>query len=684
MVIALDNECVVCQNTRDSEGIAAGVDEDLYDHAAEWRTWPGYSAQERIAAGVRRTLRQRPHRPARRRGLLGARRRALQRRTADRPGAVVRDVAGHGPHAAHARHRPKLQDHAVELAARRRGRMAGSWQPNPSPQRPSPNSRPTGSPPSSARSSTRPGSRTPRPFRCAGWARSPIPDSAPARSGTSSPSTRPASCSATTSAWSATSGSASTWARCGSSATDWPGRQALSSTRTARRTRTAAAARCAAIEDRLADAGHRRAGRPRDGVRARRPRRQPAARRTCGRSTAWPACSSTRGSSATSPTAATGSGVAIEQFHPEYGANQFEISLTPQSPVAAADQLVLMRIIVGRVARQYGLRVSLSPVPFAGSVGSGAHQHFSLTRGDTPLFSGGTGAGGMTPEGESAVAGVLAGLPDAQGVLCGSILSGLRMQPGHWSGAYVCWGTENREAAVRFLVGGPGNPHGANVEVKVIDPSANPYFATAAILGLALDGIERKLPLPPEITVDPSTLTEAQRADGRHHAAARPIRRERSTRSTDPRWCAAFSAMPRSMRSSRCVATSTRPTAILSQDELTDKFRLAWSCMTLSALDEHVAIRAAGRPPRPRLLAAAPATRHASRTGSTKPIPSRSPTSTRRSTLSSASRCGPIAHRCSACRRTSMPTRIGLGAAELDERELARRIPEVRGTCPIG
>ncbi|NKZ10233.1 carboxymuconolactone decarboxylase family protein [Mycolicibacterium septicum] len=50
MVIALDNECVVCQNTRDSDGVAAGVDEDLYDHAAEWQTWPGYSAQERVAA----------------------------------------------------------------------------------------------------------------------------------------------------------------------------------------------------------------------------------------------------------------------------------------------------------------------------------------------------------------------------------------------------------------------------------------------------------------------------------------------------------------------------------------------------------------------------------------------------------------------------------------------------------
>ncbi len=79
--------------------------------------------------------------------------------------------------------------------------------------------------------------------------------------------------------------------------------------------------------------------------------------------------------------AATSSGVSIEQFHPEYGLNQFEISLTPQSPIAAADQLLLMRIIIGRVARQYGMRVSLSPVPFAGSVGSGAHQHFSLHEG---------------------------------------------------------------------------------------------------------------------------------------------------------------------------------------------------------------------------------------------------------------------------------------------------------------
>ncbi|CRZ14185.1 type I glutamate--ammonia ligase [Mycolicibacterium neworleansense] len=211
--------------------------------------------------------------------------------------------------------------------------------------------------------------------------------------------------------------------------------------------------------------------------------------------------------------AANGSGVAIEQFHPEYGSNQFEISLAPLPPVAAADQLVLMRIIVARVARRHGLRVSLSPLPFASGVGSGAHQHFSLNLAGAPTFSGGSGAQGMTKEGESALAGLLAGLPAAQGVLCGSVLSGLRMRPGYWSGAYNCWGTENREAAVRFLIGGPSNPYGANVEVKVIDPSANPYLATATILGLAEYGISAGLTLGPEVRVDPDSLSDAQRAE---------------------------------------------------------------------------------------------------------------------------------------------------------------------------
>lgn len=201
-------------------------------------------------------------------------------------------------------------------------------------------------------------------------------------------------------------------------------------------------------------------------------------------------------------------GISFEQVHAEYGQLQVEVSLPPAGPVQAADEVIVAKTVIGRTARKHGMLPSFSPVPVDGGVGNGAHQHFSLFRGDQPLFAAGDGARGMTTDGEHAVAGVLAGLPDAQAVFAGSVLSGVRLAPGMWSGATVCWGTENREASVRFLQGGMANPHGANVEVKIIDPSANPYLASAAILGLALDGVTQQTPLPPEMVEDPSGMDE--------------------------------------------------------------------------------------------------------------------------------------------------------------------------------
>jgi glutamine synthetase len=204
-------------------------------------------------------------------------------------------------------------------------------------------------------------------------------------------------------------------------------------------------------------------------------------------------------------------GIDLEQVHAEYGAQQFEFSLPPAPPVAAADKHALAKIIVGRLARQHGLAVSFSPAPFHGRVGNGAHQHFSLTKNGDSLFAGGSGPRGITEEGGAAIAGVIAGLPDMQGFLTGSILSGSRLAPGTWSGAYACWGLENRETSVRFLSGGPSNPHGANVEVKVVDPSANVYLASASILALAHEGIRTRARLPEEVSGDPGKLSPEER-----------------------------------------------------------------------------------------------------------------------------------------------------------------------------
>jgi glutamine synthetase len=219
--------------------------------------------------------------------------------------------------------------------------------------------------------------------------------------------------------------------------------------------------------------------------------------------------------------AAATAGLGIEQVHAEYGPHQLEVSLAPQTPVEAADSVILLKTLIGIIARAHGLATSFSPVPFAGAVGNGAHQHLSLHEeaAVTSLFDDPTstapGAHRISTRGGHAIAGILDGLVGAQAVLTGSIVSGLRLKPGMWSGATICWGTENREAAVRYVKGGPANPHGANVEIKLMDPSANPYLATAVVLGLALDGIERQLPLPPETVQDTGQFDDVTRAEAR-------------------------------------------------------------------------------------------------------------------------------------------------------------------------
>jgi glutamine synthetase len=203
-------------------------------------------------------------------------------------------------------------------------------------------------------------------------------------------------------------------------------------------------------------------------------------------------------------------GVPVEQIHAEYGLGQFEISLPPREPVTAADNVLLARTVIGRTAREHDLRTTFSPVPFPGESGNGAHLHISFTRQGVPLLSGGPEEADLTPEGAHAVAGIAAHLPEAIAVLAGTVVSGERMQPGHWSGAFSCWGVENREAALRLLVANNGNPYGANLEVKCVDAGANPYLAAGLVLGFAAHGIEQRMPLPPAVSVDPASLDELE------------------------------------------------------------------------------------------------------------------------------------------------------------------------------
>lgn len=269
--------------------------------------------------------------------------------------------------------------------------------------------------------------------------------------------------------------------------------------------------------------------------------------------------------------AAERAGLAVEQLHTEYGHDQLEMSLAPAGAVDTADAVILARIVIGRAAARHGMKISFSPVPFADAAGNGAHLHLSLADADGPLFSGGDGPHGIRPDGAAAIAGVLDTLPDLIGVYAGSALSALRLKPGNWAGAAACWGLENREAAVRFIAATPGSPHGANAELKLVDPSANPYLAAAAFLGSALRGIDQVLPLPPEVPEDPRRTGATPPALPIGQRAAIEAL-ENSATAADlltPPIVAALAAV----RRHELTTYGERPPT-----ETTQALRLAWSC----------------------------------------------------------------------------------------------------------
>ncbi|MEB3159859.1 MAG: glutamine synthetase, partial [Synechocystis sp.] len=108
------------------------------------------------------------------------------------------------------------------------------------------------------------------------------------------------------------------------------------------------------------------------------------------------------------------------------------------------------------------------------------------------------------------MAGVLAHLPGLMALTVPSVNSYRRLLPHCWSGAFQTWGLDNREAAIRV----PSNftlPSPTHVEVKTVDASANPYLALGAVIYAGLDGIQRQLPLPDPVGVDPGSLTQEER-----------------------------------------------------------------------------------------------------------------------------------------------------------------------------
>ncbi len=213
--------------------------------------------------------------------------------------------------------------------------------------------------------------------------------------------------------------------------------------------------------------------------------------------------------------ALTAQGLDVSQYMPELGPGQQELSIRHAGALAAADRQVTFRQTVRGAARRQGLMASLAPKPFPDQAGNGAHIHLSAwNRAHTRnLFANRKDPTGLSPLALHFIAGVLDHLPALLALTTPTVNSFRRLQPHFWSSAYVAWGLENREAAVRVPTTYWGNEQGStNIELKASDPSSNPYLALGAVIAAGLDGITRELDPGRPADRDPGNWTDDERA----------------------------------------------------------------------------------------------------------------------------------------------------------------------------
>ncbi|MEO0372413.1 MAG: glutamine synthetase, partial [Pseudomonadota bacterium] len=177
----------------------------------------------------------------------------------------------------------------------------------------------------------------------------------------------------------------------------------------------------------------------------------------------------------------------------ESGVGQFEMTLTHQEAMRAADDTWLLKALIRGTARQHGMAATFMAKPFAEDAGNGMHVHFSVLSSDgRNVFDNGG------PEGSaklrSAIAGCLMALTPSTLIFAPHANSYARMVPGAHAPTSVCWAYENRTAAIRV----PGGPAPARrIEHRVAGGDTCSYLVFTAILGAAIMGIEDGL-TPPE------------------------------------------------------------------------------------------------------------------------------------------------------------------------------------------
>jgi len=188
-------------------------------------------------------------------------------------------------------------------------------------------------------------------------------------------------------------------------------------------------------------------------------------------------------------------GFLVEAAHHEVAPGQHEVDFRYDDVLATADNISTFRFIVKNVALRNGLHATFMPKPIYGVNGSGMHTHQTLLKHGKNAFFDADREWQLSATCLHYIGGLLRHARGYCAITNPLVNSYKRLVPGHEAPTAIAWSEKNRSPLVRVPA---ARGDATRVELRLPDPSCNPYLALAVMLRAGLDGVVQEMdPGPP-------------------------------------------------------------------------------------------------------------------------------------------------------------------------------------------
>jgi glutamine synthetase len=203
-------------------------------------------------------------------------------------------------------------------------------------------------------------------------------------------------------------------------------------------------------------------------------------------------------------------GFEIEAAHHEVAPGQHEINFKFDDAVKSADAVMIFKMVVKKVAHQHGLYATFMPKPIFGENGSGMHTNQSLLypSGADNHFWGQTSVDELSDIAHHYIGGILEHAKAFVAITNPLVNSYKRLVPGYEAPINIAWSEKNRSPLVRIPA---KRGLSTRVEVRVPDPSCNPYLAFAVMLASGLDGVQNEIKPPAPVNENIFEMGEGEK-----------------------------------------------------------------------------------------------------------------------------------------------------------------------------